>query len=55
MDVPDNEDDDNSFKAGLPGASCSRIDSSRMPAGDLVTVGGGPPLLLSNIVLLKTP
>ena len=35
----------------MPGTN-SRMDSSRMPAGDLVTVGGGPLLLLSSIVLL---
>ena len=50
---PNEEDADSSFRAGLPGAS-SRIDSSRIPAGDLVTVGGGPLLLLSSIVLLAT-
>ena len=49
--IPKEEDADNSFRAGLPGAS-SRMDSSRIPAGDLVTVGGGPLLLLSSIVLL---
>ena len=48
--IPKEEDADSSFRAGFPGTS-SRMDSSRIPAGDLVTVGGGPPLLLSSIVL----
>jgi len=46
--VPD--EDATSFSAGLLEANSATL-SSLIPAGDLITVGGGPPTLFSSIVL----